>query len=172
MIAPTSIVRNARGTRPRVSIAAMMGLVALAAIACAAIPYLRVDPVCTLTAAALTALIPIVITRGRDRRLIAAAMSLAFAAALVAAAKESYSIWQRAASYRRLSQYHATLGTTERRLIRYFDQYPGAFRGRKRWQDERPRWMSLAEYEDQLRSKYDRAARRPWLPVGPDPDGP
>jgi hypothetical protein len=34
------------------------------------------------------------------------------------------------------------------------------------------RWEKFVLYEDQMYSKYSRAARFPWLPVGPDPEAP
>jgi hypothetical protein len=37
------------------------------------------------------------------------------------------------------------------------------------WQREQERQRNRVEHFDQLRLKYERAARSPWLSVGPDP---
>jgi hypothetical protein len=47
------------------------------------------------------------------------------------------------------------------------------FAGRARsWAEEAEEWRARSRYHDLLRSKYERAARYPWLPVEPDPTPP
>jgi hypothetical protein len=40
------------------------------------------------------------------------------------------------------------------------------------WEREQERQRLRVEHFDQLRLKYERAARYPWLPVAPDPPEP
>jgi hypothetical protein len=40
------------------------------------------------------------------------------------------------------------------------------------WREQEKRLRQYADYLSELRSKYERAARRPWLPVPPDPPEP
>jgi hypothetical protein len=37
------------------------------------------------------------------------------------------------------------------------------------WPGRPPFVPAIARYHDDMRVKYERAARQPWLPVGPDP---
>ena len=84
--------------------------------------------------------------RFRLRTLVVAVAGLA-----VAVAMASLSI--RSAAYSQLAEYH--------RVEAFRSSYPGALNGPAR----------LARHLE-LHSKYERAARYPWLPVAPDPPPP
>jgi hypothetical protein len=150
----------------------MMVAVALTAVACAVLPCLRVDPTHTLAAATFTATTVAVASRGRDRWLNRGAFVLFLITSVVAVAQEAHSLSQSAAKYRRLSTFHANQVVFTRRMVRYWDQYPDQFRHANPWRRERPGWLSYAERENRLASKYQRIARNPWLPVEPDTIGP
>ena len=101
--------------------------------------------------------------------------------AVVAVAASSlgvYDLWRRGQSYRLQAWYHlaasrqlanndvrgalCSYGLTERQIEA----------NRARWIAERSVLLTASEYHLRLHAKYQRAAERPWLPVGPDPPPP
>jgi hypothetical protein len=156
---------------PRFTTANMMTVVAIVAFACAAVPFCIVNPVATLTAAALIATAFAVASRGRNKAVRVGAVSLVCCAAVAFAAQEFRSMWRNAERYRMLAKKHAIRRDTLIMTIPYYDRHPERTRCGP-WQDERKQWLSFAEYDARLSVKYDRAARFPWLPVEPDPEPP
>jgi hypothetical protein len=100
--------------------------------------------------------------------------------AVVAVAASSlgvHDLWRRGQSYRLRAWYHlaashqlvndsrsslCSYGLTERQIEA----------NRARWIAERSVLLTASEYHLRLHAKYQRAAERPWLPVGPDPPPP
>jgi hypothetical protein len=146
----------------RWTIASMMAGVAVIAVALAALPYLRLSPVPTLTAAALIVSILAVARLGRDRRLIRVAMVLYLIAGLSLGMLEVVSLFRLSARYQRLSRHHAMLMRSMSVMIRAFDRNPRNFGAAKDWEARRPEWVRSLEKETHLASAYAIAAAQPW----------
>jgi hypothetical protein len=150
----------------------MMISVAIAALGCAAVPFLVVDPVSTLVVAAAVAAIPAVVLRGRNKTALAAALSLAGLAALAATVQESRTLWRDATLYRRRANAHANRRDMIHHNFAYLDhQYKAANGPLLDQHDSIKRQMiAFSEYDARMFAKYDRAARRPWVEVEPEPE--
>ena len=96
-----------RLTHVRFTLQTMMVGVAAVAVGCAALPVLFVAPLPVMTAAALLAAIPVIFTRGCNRRFLIGAVLLASLAILAASTRAIRSMWQKAALYRQLATKHA-----------------------------------------------------------------
>ena len=167
--------RRAQGGRERSrrpTIASMMLSVALAAAGLAALPYLRLNPVPTLTAAALFTSLLAVVNRGRERRLVRGALVLFLLAGLSFGVAETVSLWQLSARYKRLARHHAGPIAATQAMIKRSDENPDRSGSAKAWKDKRRELVRFIEYKSDLASKYKRAAARPWLPLKPDPPWP
>jgi hypothetical protein len=155
--------RRGRRAGPfRWTIASMMAGVAVIAVALPALPYLRLSPVPTLTAAALIVSILAVARLGRDRRLIRVAMVLYLIAGLSLGMLEIVSLFRLSARYQRLSRHHAMLVRTMSVMIRAFDRNPRNFGAAKDWEARRPEWVRSLEKETHFASIYAIAAAQPW----------
>src|SRR4051794_21212656 len=106
----------------RFTVRSMMISVAIAAIGCAAVPFLLVDPVSTLIVAAVAAAIPAIAIRGRNRAILIGALSLAFLATLAATVQESRTLWRDATLYRRIAEAHANRRTIIMSNFAYLDR--------------------------------------------------
>jgi hypothetical protein len=159
---------------PRFTVRQMMIAVAMAAIGCAAVPFLVVDPVSTLIVAALASAIAVVATRGRNKAALNAALALGGIATLAAAAQESRTLWQDSTYYRRMANRHADRRDRILDNIPYFDRQHRTVGGPalEQYQDRRRQWVSYSDYDSRMIAAYDRAARRPWLRVAPEPEPP
>ncbi len=164
--------RGRRSGPFRRTIASMMAVVALIAIGLAALPYLRLSPVPTLTAAALIASIFAVVRRGRDRRLIRVAIVLFLIAGLSLGMREVVSLYRLSARYQRLAWHHAGLMRLTRGMIQGFDRNPGSFGIAGSWEARRPEWVRSLEEEAHLASTYALAAAQPWRPLETSPPPP
>jgi hypothetical protein len=153
----------------RFTLRTMMISVAAVAVGCAALPFLFLAPVSVLTAAALFAAVPLILTRGRNRTLLIGAISLGCLAIMAASASEIFSMWQKATHYRQLATKHAIRHDLLVVNIPYFDKHPGKSPTIEPWEEKRRQWMNFVDYDARMSQKYDRAARYPVLSVDPDP---
>jgi hypothetical protein len=102
---------------------------------------------------------------------------IGFLAVLMAAGLEAARATRRAREYRQLAVAHAAfrdLSRAEAEEYRYALVHKAAADNRSgtdllRWEAHE---RALARYYDAMAAKYHRAARFPWLPVGPDPPPP
>jgi hypothetical protein len=156
---------------PRVhfTLQTMMVGVAAIAVGCAALPFLFIAPIPFLTAAALLAAVPLVLTRGRNRPLLIGAVSLACLAIMAASTREFLSMWRKAALYRQLATKHAIRHDLLVLNIPYFDRYPEKSVTSETWDEKRKQWTSFIDYDARMSQVYDRAARYPFLTVDPEP---
>jgi hypothetical protein len=150
----------------------MMISVAIAALGCAAVPLLLVDPVSTLVVAAVAAAIPAAALRGRNRTVLAGALSLACLATLAAGVRESRSLWRDATLYRQLASSHANRRATIIGNFSYLDRQYKAASGsiQDQYKDIKRQMVAFSEYDARMYARYDRAARRPWVHVEPEPE--
>ena len=156
--------------RVQITMRQMFAVVAMTAVACAALPYVLIAPVQSLSIAALMTAIAAAPSRGRYRRIfLSSAISLACLALLAAAAREIHAMWWDAATYRRLADKHANHHLLLITSIPYFDKHPDKIGGPALWEAKRRQWLMYAEYDARLSLNNDRAARYPWLGVKPAP---
>ena len=159
-------------TTLRFTMRGMMIAVAIAAIGCASVPFLLVDPVSTLVVAALIAAIPAVALRGRNKAILAGALSLACLAGLAATVDESLSLWRDAGLHRRLANRHALRRDIISNNFSYVDRLCKAASGPAldRYKDIQGQMVIFSEHDARMFARYDRAARRPWVRVEPEPE--
>jgi hypothetical protein len=150
----------------------MMISVAVAALGCAAVPFLVVDPVSTLVVAAAAAAIPAVILRGRHKPILIGAVSLACLATLAASVQESRTLWRDATLYRQLANRHANRRQVILGNFSYLDRQYRTATGATldHYKDIRRQMLAFAEHDAKMSERYDRAARRPWTRVEPEPE--
>ena len=108
----------------RFTLQTMMLGVAAVAVGCAALPLVFIAPIPCLTAAALLAAIPAILTRGRNRPLLIGAISMGCLAMMAASAREILSMRQKAIHYRQLATKHAIRHDMLVLNIPYFDKHP------------------------------------------------
>ena len=153
----------------RFTLQTMMVGVAAVAVACAALPFLLIAPIPFMTAAALLASIPVILTRGRNRPLLIGAVLLAFLALMAASTHEIRFMWQKAALYRQLANKHASRHDLLVLNIPYFDKHPEKSPTFEPWEEKRKQWMSFVDYDARMSQVYDRAANLPFLTVDAEP---
>lgn len=157
---------------PRFTIRQLMIAVGVAALGCASVPFLVADPVATLVVAALGSAILAVVGRGRNKVILVGALSLAGLATLVFTSREARTIWRDAALHRRTANRHADRRDRILANLPHFDRQHRTVTGPAldQYKDRRKTWVNYSEYDPRTVAKYDRAARRPWLRVEPEPE--
>ena len=97
-------------------------------------------------------------------------LALLIATALAAVAAVRYMLWCRSMDF--LDQaglYAIRMSITDDEFSRYETDGRNLTAAEK---DKHDALLRLLNYQERMQKKYERAARSPWLPVGPDEDPP